>query len=179
VAADIDTDLLAACRRGDRDAFRALFELYKDRVYSIAIHYSGDRDVAMDIAQDVFVKLFSRIAGFRGDSRFDSWLYRLTANVCFDRRRRERRLVRIPDIALLDQTIHQPAPCESAAALRQAVARLMPDLRMAVILRYTEGLSYDEMAEVLGCPAGTVASRLNRAHKELARMLGGKGDRHE
>jgi RNA polymerase sigma-70 factor (ECF subfamily) len=172
VAADIDTDLLAACRRGDREAFRALFEMYKDRVYSIALHYSGDRDAAMDIAQDVFVKLFSRITGFRGESRFDSWLYRLTANACYDRRRRERRLVRMPDLALFDRMTHQPVPNEDAAALRQAIARLAPELRMAVILRYTEGLSYEEMAEVLECPAGTVASRLNRAHKELAHMLG-------
>src|SRR3954447_12342031 len=93
VAPEIDPEVLDACRGGDRDAFRALFEMYKDNVYSIALRYSGNHATAMDITQDVFVKLFSQMANFRGESSFDTWLYRMVANRCLDQRRKLRRLV--------------------------------------------------------------------------------------
>src|SRR5580658_5102443 len=84
--------LIEQCRRGDPDAFRALFEKYKDTVYSVALRYSGDAAVAQDIAQDTFLKLFSAIGSFRGDSSFESWLYRMVVNSCFDQKRKTRRL---------------------------------------------------------------------------------------
>src|SRR5512133_505522 len=93
VAPEIDPELLEACRSGDREAFRGLFEMYKDKVYSIALRYSGNPATAMDITQDVFVTLFSQIARFRGDSSFDTWLYRLVANRCLDQRRKFSRIV--------------------------------------------------------------------------------------
>ena len=171
-----DHELIDACRRGERDAFRALFEAYKDRVYSIALRFSGDESLAMDIAQDTFLKLFSTMADFRGDSAFATWVYRLVVNACMDHKRRSWRLIPIADelIAVLR------APCDSLDAIlhsemrdqvRSAVETLSPDMRMAVVLRYTEGLSYEQIAEVMGCSAGTVASRLNRAHKALERRL--------
>src|SRR5260370_3021244 len=88
VAAEIDPELLAACQAGSRDAFRALFEIYRDKVYSIALRYSGNHAAAMDLTQDVFVKLFSQMARFRGDSSFETWLYRLVVNCCLDPRRK-------------------------------------------------------------------------------------------
>ena len=169
-------DLIAACRRGERDAFRALFEGYKDKVYSIALRFSGDESLAMDIAQDVFLKLFSSIADFRGDAAFSTWVYRLVVNCCLDHKRRSWRLIPIADDLLavlrapgnsLDRMLHS----EMRERVQSAVEKLSPELRMVVVLRYTEGLSYDEIAEVLGCAAGTVASRLNRAHKVLERRL--------
>ena len=75
-----DRELVAACQRGERDAFRALFETYKDKIYSIALRFSGDRAIAMDIAQDTFLKLFSSIRDFRGDASFETWVYRLVVN---------------------------------------------------------------------------------------------------
>ncbi len=81
-------DIIGACQRGDSEAFAQLFEAHKDRVYSIALRFFGDSATAMDIAQDVFVKLLSRIGDFRGESRFETWLYRMAANACLDHRRR-------------------------------------------------------------------------------------------
>src|SRR5271166_643344 len=88
-----DREVIEGCQRGEHDAFRALFEAYKDKVYSIALRYSGNPAVAMDIAQETFLKLLSRIQEFRGEATFDSWLYRLVVNSCLDHQRRGRRLM--------------------------------------------------------------------------------------
>jgi RNA polymerase sigma-70 factor (ECF subfamily) len=181
-------ELIESCRRGDPEAFRALFEMYKDRVYSVALRYSGDATLAQDIAQETFVKLFSTIGSFRGDSRFESWLYRLIVNSCFDHKRRTRRLMplfdglrsvlRTPSASALDEMLRN----ETSVQLKSVIASLPPDQRMVIVLRYTQGLSYDEIAEIMGCSAGTVGSRLNRVHKlletRLARLAGTKGTHH-
>lgn len=170
-------DLIEGCRRGDSEAFRALFEQHKDMVYSIALRYSGDPAVAQDIAQDTFLKLFSTVGSFRGDSSFESWLYRTVVNSCLDQKRGTRRLtplldeilamLRTPDVSALDEVLRS----ETSAHVRAVVESLAPDQRIVVVLRYTQGLSYDEIAAILGCASGTVASRLNRAHKVLERRL--------
>jgi len=177
-----DRELVAACQRGERDAFRALFEAHKDQVYSIALRFSGDRALAMDIAQDTFLKLFSSIRDFRGDARFETWIYRLVVNSCLDHKRRSWRLIPIADelMAILQapaDSLNEVLRSELRHRVQSAVERLTPDLRMVIVLRYTEGLSYDEIAEVLGCSPGTVASRLNRAHKVLERRLSHLVDR--
>jgi RNA polymerase sigma-70 factor (ECF subfamily) len=172
-----ERELIESCQRGDRDAFRALFETHKDRVYSIALRYSGDEAAAMDIAQDTFLKLFSAIRDFRGTAQFETWLYRLVVNSCLDQRRRNRRL--IPLIGeMLDvlrasgETVLQTLlRTELNGRVQSAVGGLAPEQRIVIVLRYTQGLSYEEIAEVLGCSPGTVASRLNRAHKVLERRL--------
>ena len=171
-----DRDFLDACRRGEPDALRSLFEAYKNRVYSIALRFSGDEAAAMDIAQDTFVKLFSGIHDFRGDSAFETWVYRVVVNCCLDRRRKLGRLVPLADelIATLRGSGDMLAELlrnEMAERIRSAVEKLSSDMRMVVVLRYTEGMSYDQIADVLGCSPGTVASRLNRAHKALERRL--------
>jgi RNA polymerase sigma-70 factor, ECF subfamily len=182
-----DRELVAACQRGERDAFRALFEAHKDKVYSIALRFSGDPAIAMDIAQDTFLKLFSSIRDFRGDASFETWVYRLVVNSCLDHRRRSWRLIPIADELLA--ALQAPADSldeilrgELINRVQAAVERLSPDLRMVIVLRYTEGLSYDEIAAVMACSPGTVASRLNRAHKALERRLAhfvhGKGGGH-
>jgi RNA polymerase sigma-70 factor (ECF subfamily) len=182
-----DRDLVAACRHGDREAFRALFETYKDKVYSIALRFSGDPAIAMDIAQDTFLKLFSSIRDFRGDASFETWVYRLVVNSCLDHKRRTRRLTPLLDdflgtLRASADTFADLLRSELQARVRSAVDRLSPDLRIAIVLRYTEGMSYEEIAEVVGCSPGTVASRLNRAHKALERRLAHlaakKGARH-
>jgi RNA polymerase sigma-70 factor, ECF subfamily len=170
-------DVIEACRSGDSDAFRALFESYKDRVYSIALRYSGNPAVAMDIAQDTFLKLLSRIGDYRSEASFDSWLYRLVVNSCIDDQRRGRRMTPFLD-GLLDAVcapaesiLNKLMRVETSRRVQDVVARLAPEHRMVIVLRYTEGLSYDEIARIQGCSPGTVASRLNRAHKILERRL--------
>lgn len=172
-----ERDLVGACQRGERDAFRALFEAYRNKVYSIALRFSGDQAAAMDIAQETFLKLFSSIRDFRGDASLDTWIYRLVVNSCLDQRRRGWRLMplidefavtlRAPATSSLDDMLRS----ERGERVRAAIDRLPADLRIVVVLRYTEGLSYEEIAEVLACKLGTIASRLNRAHKKLERWL--------
>ena len=130
----------------------------------------------MDIAQDTFLKLFSSLPDFRGDSAFSTWLYRLVVNACLDHKRRSWRLAPLADelIAILrapGDSLNALLHTEMRDQVRAAVETLSEDMRMTVVLRYTEGLSYDEIAEVMGCSAGTVASRINRAHKALERKL--------
>ena len=172
-----ERELIEGCRRGEREAFRALFEKYKDKVYSIALRYAGDETMAMDIAQETFLKLFAGIRSFRGDASFESWLYRLVVNSCFDQKRKTRRLMPLvdelldalqaPDASVLDDVLRN----ELSSRVRSAVGSLPPEQRMVIVLRYTQGLSYDEIAAILGCSTGTVASRLNRVHKILERRL--------
>ena len=172
-----DREVIEGCQHGDPDAFRALFETHKDKVYSVALRYSGDAAVAMDIAQDTFLKLLSCIQDFRGESNFESWLYRIVANRCLDYQRRGRRLMPFVENLLgmvcvsRENVLHEMLRTEVQNDVQQVVGTLSPDHRIVVILRYTEGLSYEQISEVLGCSRGTVASRLNRAHKVLERRL--------
>ncbi|HYV07336.1 MAG TPA: sigma-70 family RNA polymerase sigma factor [Blastocatellia bacterium] len=170
-------DIIEACKRGDRSAFQLLFEAYKDKVYSIALHYGSDPTMAHDITQQVFLKLFNVIGQFRQDSDFGTWLYRIVANACVDEQRKRKRFVPFsPEVEVKDsaaqsqeQAFHLRQVSES---VRGAIAELSPKLRMPILLKYVEGLSYDEIAEALGCSIGTVSSRLNRGHKMLATKLG-------
>jgi RNA polymerase sigma-70 factor (ECF subfamily) len=176
VAEEIGRDLIEACQRGERDAFRLLFEAYKDRVYSVALRFAGGPAEAMDITQDTFVKLFDCIRDFRGHSSFDTWVYRLVANRCLDRRRGQRRLLPLASHLLTilrapDDSLRDILKRELSGQVRTAVDQIDPDLRIVVVLRYTEGLSYEQIAEVLNCSPGTVASRLHRAHKLLEKRL--------
>jgi RNA polymerase sigma-70 factor (ECF subfamily) len=172
----VDARVITACQQGDREAFRLLYEAYKDQVYSIALHFlGGDAAAAEDIAQDVFLRLFTRIGQFRRDADFSTWLYRLVANACVDEHRRRRRFVPCEDT--VEGSAPDPPPEEHCLrfelvdAVRAALAELSPKLRVIVLLKYFEDLSYEEMARALGCSKGTVASRLNRSHKALARKL--------
>lgn len=171
-----DRDLLAGCRRGEPEAFRALFEMYRNRIYSIAWRFSGDEAAAMDIAQDTFLKLFASIRRFRGESSFETWIYRLVVNSCMDHRRRAWRW--LPLSGGMADSLPDPGDSlsdllrsETGERVQAAVKALPSDLRIVIVLRYTEGLAYEQIADVLGCPTGTVASRLNRAHKLLERRL--------
>ena len=177
VLEESDEELIEACQRGEAEAFRALFERHKDKVYSIALRYSGDEAAAQDIAQETFLKLFVGLKNFRGESDFGSWLYRLVVNSCFDRKRKNRRLLPLldealavlqaPDLSAFDEILRS----ETRGRLREVMADLPDEQRMLLVLRYTQALSYDEIGRILGVASGTVASRLNRIHRTLARRL--------
>jgi RNA polymerase sigma-70 factor (ECF subfamily) len=191
--------LIEGCQKGDREAFRKLFEAYKDRIWSIALHFSRDEVSARDITQQVFLKLFACISQFRHDAAFETWLYRLVVNACLDERRSRRRFISfntsrtgddeidgaVDEIGFIERNCSGSLSghsriseqedryrrLEISDAVKAAIRELRPKLRIAILLKYFEGLSYEEMARVLGCSTGTVASRLNRGHKELARRL--------
>ena len=171
-------DLLAACKAGDREAMRELYEENQRRVFSVAMNYfGGNRELAEDVTQKVFVKLLTRI-DFRGESEFTTWLYRLTVNACTDEARKMKRFVDLSGLFGLAGPL--AAEVQQLMAERDEISNLVtrevgclrPKYRVPVVLKYVEGLSYQEIAEVMGCSPGTVASRLNRGLKKLESKLG-------
>ena len=172
-----EPDLLADCRTGNRDAFELLYTQNQKRVFSVALNFfGGDTDLAKDITQQVFLKIFRRIDEFRGDSEFTTWLYRITINACLDEQRKTRKLFSLSDFFGIasrrraqDEKVHQKEIC---GAVQAELAKLKPKFRLPILLKYVEGLSYEEIAKVMDCSIGTVASRLNRGHKMLAQKLG-------
>jgi len=172
-----DVELLDACRKGDQQAFRVLFETHKDRVYSFALRFLGNEAQAADLTQDIFIKLYSRLDDFRGDSRFETWLYRVVSNACIDHQRKNRRYLpwlnddHPSQISGKNLQEEHAARKQAAGAVHKAISKLTPALRVPILLRYMEGLSYEEISEVLNLSPGTVASRLNRGHKLLAQKL--------
>jgi RNA polymerase sigma-70 factor (ECF subfamily) len=171
-------EIVEACRAGDRCAFRELYDLYKDRVYSIALYFfNGDHVAAGDATQQVFLKLLTNISQYRGEAVFSTWLYRLVVNACLDEARIRKPAhfdrLRLEAVAGPDSPEAQYSQTHAAACVRSAVASLPPKFRIAVLLRYFDELSYEEMAHALRCSMGTVASRLSRGHKMLAERLKG------
>ena len=169
--------LLAACCAGDREAFAALFDLCRDRVYSVALHMSGDAASAADITQDVFMKLLTRLPQFSGRAAFSTWLYRIVVNTAIDHQRSRRHVAPLPD-TLPDRrrgVDEEYARGERRRRIGLALQALPAKLRAPLVLRHVEGLAYDEIATALGISTGTVASRLSRAHARLARDLAGLG----
>jgi RNA polymerase sigma-70 factor (ECF subfamily) len=175
---EISPEILDACRRGDRDALYALYEAYKDKVYSIAFYFfRGDATAAGDVTQQVFLKLIDGIAKYRGESAFSTWLYRIVVNACVDRSRRWKAEAATEPSVLDDIPTpiasHEDllARSEVAASVQNAIASLPPKLRLPILLRYFDELSYTEMAAVMNCSIGTVSSRLSRGHRLLDRKL--------
>lgn len=168
-------DLVAQVRSGDRGAMRSLYVEHQRKVYSIALNYfGGDVSKAEDVTQAVFLKIFTKIS-FRGDSEFTTWLYRMTVNACIDETRKSRRWFGLSDwfsddrSPSMDESIRS---VEIGEQVQRAITSLKPEYRLPIVLKYVEGLSYQQIADVLGCSIGTVSSRLNRAHKILGEKLG-------
>lgn len=177
-ATDISAEVIESCRRGDRTAFRVVYDAYKDQVYSIALYYfHGNASVASDVTQQVFLKLMKDFHNFRGESAFSTWLYRLVVNTCIDTgRQADARVVSMEPhmsemVATPGSQEDDAAQNQMAKSVQSAVSALPPAFRAAILLRYFEDLSYEEMARILNCSIGTVASRLSRGHRLLAEKL--------
>lgn len=175
---EVSPGIIEGCRQGDRAAFHALYLTYKDKVYSIALYfYHGNDLAASDATQQVFLKLLTGIGKFRGGSEFSTWLYRLVVNTCLDGAKAAKRRELQTDGGILQRfAAHESAEedlarAEVAGRVQAALSSLPPKLRLPVLLRYFEDLSYGEMAEALDCSMGTVASRLHQGHKLLAEKL--------
>ncbi len=158
-------------RRLDADAFVELVERHDLSHRRLAFRLLGDSGRMDDVLQEAYVRAFRALPRFRGDSSLETWLYRIVYNACVDdlRRRREHETLEEWD----DRLVATPAEPEERLDLAAALASLPPELRAVVLLIDAEGLSYVEAATVLGAPAGTIASRLNRARAHLQAVLKG------
>lgn len=174
-----ERDFVDAARRGDRGAFKVLYDRYRDRVYNIAFYSLGEALWAEDVLQIIFLKIYRGLPGFRYEAALSTWIYRIAVNECQNQLQR-RGARHVPLDAILgseEEFDQQDLPDarhlerERDQILRDAVMDLSPKLRSVVVLKYVEGLAYDEIARVLDCAPGTVASRLNRALAELETRL--------
>ena len=158
-------------RRLDADAFVELVERHDLSHRRLAFRLLGNSSRMDDVLQEAYVHAFRALPRFRGDSSLETWLYRIVYNACVDdlRRRREHDTLEEWD----DRLVAAPTEPEERLDLAAALASLPPELRAVVLLVDAEGLSYAEAATVLGMPAGTIASRLNRARSHLQALLKG------
>lgn len=177
---DPDPILVARAASGSREAFDELVRRYRRRVYGLVRALTGGDNEAEDLVQDIFVRAYRAIGGFRGDSAFRSWLYRIAVNVVHTHleRRRVRDLALVPASREFGSIDELPAGDDLEVLLlrRQAIDRaladLPEDLRVLIVLRDVHGLKYDEIAKIVKRPRGTVESRLFRARQRLRPVLG-------
>ena len=169
--------LISRARGGDREAFGALVEKYRDNVYRLAYRMCGNAYDADEAAQEAFVAAWRALPNFRGDAKFSTWLYRLTTNAAIDVMRREKRHKAVGDGEMVDLADDADSPQETVErteqqeAVQKALAALSEEYREVLLLRYMEELDYAEIAEVLQLPSGTVKSRINRAKAALKTAL--------
>ena len=178
-----DQDLVQRCLDGDGAAWDTLVRTYWKRVFNLAYKFVARYDDAEDLTQEIFVKLFRALETYDRRASFETWLTRVTRNLCIDRYRRRRREEQrfTGDVDLdtlrLDELTSTPdaalAQRDEIATVRRALAKLPATYREAVALRDVHDLSYEEIARRLQLPEGTVKSRINRGRKELARYLRG------
>lgn len=175
---------------GESELFETLVREHQGRVYGLALRMVSEPMDAEDCAQEAFLKAFRSLSGFRFESSFASWLYRLTSNVCLDflraRRRRAETSLTSPDDDGDDLALPIPDPADGPEALaerselreqvRAALAQLPDDSRQVLLLRELGGLSYDEIADETGLELGTVKSRIFRARRRLADILRADGN---
>ena len=172
-------------QRGDANAFEYLVAAYEKNVYNLALRMTGSPEDAEDMAQEAFLKAYSSLGSFRGDSKFSVWLYRIVSNVCLDHLRRQKKRqsyslsmeddegeeaeLELPDLSRLpEEELEKKLTRE---AVRRGLAQLPDDARQILLLREIQGLSYEEIGETLGLEPGTVKSRIFRARKKLCAFL--------
>ena len=178
-----DEELVARSVGGDSDSFNQLVVRWERPIYALAYRVIGREEDARDVCQETFLRAFRALGGFRGQAKFSSWLYRITLNLCRDWIRRERRapIVEPPEGVDLIELAGEQSPTESVEdlvsrrelghAVARAMASLSEDQRAAIILKEYHGLTFQEVADLLGCPLSTVKTRLYQGLTVLRRHL--------
>lgn len=181
-----EEELIAQAAKGDQDAFAQLLELHKGKVYGLTLRLTGSVEDAMDLTQETFFNAWRGLPRFNGQSKFSTWLYRLATNAAIDFLRREKRRSAVATVPLhveeepqraLDIPDHRFTPQtelerkELQKAIQRGLERLSDEHRQALVLREVNGLSYAEIAQVLGLEEGTVKSRIYRARLALRKAL--------
>jgi RNA polymerase sigma-70 factor (ECF subfamily) len=175
VADPADEELVRRHLAGDRQAFAELVRRHERRVYNLAYRMLGRREEAADASQDVFVTCLRKLGGFKGTAAFTTWLHRVTLNVCYDslrKRGREEPVEELPEAGSSDFDVAESTA--TAVDVHRALQRVPEDFRAVLILHDVQGVPYEEIAEALGAPVGTVKSRLHRGRLALARALRGE-----
>lgn len=188
-----DRTLIDECLRGRQSAYGELMRRYQDRLYNTVFRLVDNAEDAQDVVQEAFINAFQSLESFKGDALFFTWLYRIAINSAITLKRRRRAIVSIyaktapgradsdPDMEPLDESEgNQPGDAmerrEEEARLQAALNRLSPEYKTVLVLKDIEGQKYEDIAEVLGVPVGTVRSRLHRARLELRDLLAGPDD---
>lgn len=182
-----DEELVRRFKGGDQRAYSDLVERYQDRIFTLCLRWLRDRQLAEEVAQDVFVSAYRALPRFRGDARFSTWLFRIGVNHCKNKRQYNKRrhyhqhepLEGTPRDDGPERQLPSADPGTDRAVhlsdaeelLKQALAELDEGYRSIVVLRDIQGLAYEEIADILDLPRGTVKSRLHRARAQLARAL--------
>ena len=169
-----ERELVERCRRGDEGAFQELIDRYKTLVFALIARTVKDRSRAEDLAQDVFLKIHRGLPYFRGEARLSTWIYRIVANACA--RPQSPAGVAVPldeglpagRTGVLDRRFDD---LELRDRLEKAIARLPPHYRLLIAAHYLDGVQYEELAEALALPLGTVKTYLYRAKQQLRRLL--------
>ncbi len=183
-----DWELVQRAQQGDREAFRELVERYQRKIAALALGMLRSREDALDIVQETFTKAYQGLDRFKGDAAFYTWVYRIAYNLCVDHQRRGAKqpqlsldadepghtpVTTVPDGPRPDQPFDRARDAEIAQRVQAAIRELTPDHRAVILLRELEGLSYEEISQVLECPKGTVMSRLHYARRQLQSRLRG------
>lgn len=185
MAQDTDQELVKRVQKGDQAAFDMLFARYQVRIINLIARYVRDADEVRDVAQEAFIKAYRALPRFRGDSQFYTWLYRIAINTAKNHlvsrsRRPPSSDVDIDDADYRDDAdmLRETEDPESAlsrdqleATIHQALSQLPDDLRSALTLREFDGLSYEQIANILDCPVGTVRSRIFRAREFVDQQI--------
>lgn len=186
-----DRELVRRAARGEREAFRELVERYQGRVLAVVVGMLHDREAALEVTQEVFLKAYRSLDRFKGDASFYTWLYRIAVNQSIDYQRREARrptpevskgappggeeraepLARLASDDPSADPFRAASDAELLRRMRQALDELTPDHKAVIVLRELEGLSYEEISQVMRCSKGTVMSRLHYARKKLQARL--------
>jgi RNA polymerase sigma-70 factor (ECF subfamily) len=177
-----DLQIISKFKEGERLAFEDLILKYQDKIYNLCRHMLGNAHDAEDAAQDTFIKAYQNLNNFKPNASFYTWLYRIAVNTCLDYKKRPFFESIFKHSAETEESFQERASGEPSpeklyenkllgVALYKSLARLSPKLRAAIILKEIEGLSYEEVAEVLDVSSGTVKSRISRAREELKRLM--------
>ncbi|MGE4163758.1 MAG: RNA polymerase sigma factor [Vicinamibacterales bacterium] len=178
-----DEELVARSVAGDRDSFNQLVLRWERPIYALAYRTLGREEDARDVCQDAFLRAYRALPGFKGQAKFSSWLYRITLNLCRDWMRRQRRapMIQVPEGMDPVEMVTETGPVESietlvarrelSAVVEAAMAELPEEQRTAILLKEYHGMTFQEIADLLGCPLSTVKTRLYQGLSVLRRQF--------
>lgn len=181
----VEKRLIQRAKRGERDAFAELIEIYKDKIFQLAYRMVGNRQDAEDIAQETFLRVYANLHTYDENYKFSTWIYRIATNLCIDRGRKKR-----PDFSLdeevetgegldwysrlssRDRTPEEKVVTqELQETVQDALSQLQPEYRSIMILRYIEDLSLQEISEIVKLPVTTIKTRIHRGREALRSKL--------